>query len=120
MTIRRLSKSLYPCILLICLFGFNLHSHADGFDYQSEISYGGGNDEDTILIEEQASFKISYSKAIKAACKNLLGFDLDSYFTGGKNKRSMVIRHLDDLSERTYYRLKLNQDEVTFNFTLNL
>lgn len=120
MSIRRLSMSLCPCFLFICLCSISLNSNAEGFDYHSDTSYWGGSDEDTILIEDEKNLKISYSKAIKAACKSLLGFDIDNYFTGGKNKRDAVIRKLDDLSERTHYRLRLDQDEVAFKFTLNL
>lgn len=120
MSIQRLLKSLCPCFLFMCLFSLSLHSKADGFDYHSDTHYWSGNDEDTILVEEEASFKISYSKAIKAACINLLDFDIDSFFSGGKNKHSEVIRQFSDLSERTYYRLRLDQDEVAFKFTLNL
>jgi len=118
MSIRRLSKSLCPCVLFICLCGLGIGAHADGFD--SNPNYWGGSDEDTILIEDKADFKISYSKAIKSACKNLIGLDIDKYFSGGKNKRSAVIRQLNDLSDRSYYRLRVDEDEVRFKFTLNL
>tara|TARA_R110001592_G_scaffold177076_2_gene417349 strand:+ start:162742 stop:163098 length:357 start_codon:yes stop_codon:yes gene_type:complete len=118
MSIRRLSKSLEPCVLFISLCGFGFGAHAEGFD--SKPHFWGGSDEDTILVEDEADFKISYSKAIKSACKNLIGFDIDKYFSGGKNKRSAVIRQLNDLSDRSYYRLRVDEDTVRFKFTLNL
>tara|TARA_R110001592_G_scaffold86031_1_gene254017 strand:- start:24373 stop:24735 length:363 start_codon:yes stop_codon:yes gene_type:complete len=120
MSIRRLTKSLCSCLLFICLYGLGFGVHAEGFDYHSNTSNWGGSDEDTILIEDEIDMKISYSRAIKSACKNLIGFDIDKFFSGGKNKRSAVIRHLDDLSERSHYYLRLDQEKVTFKFTLNL
>lgn len=120
MRLRRLLTSLYPCVLFLSLFSISLYSHADRFDYSGHGQYWGGSDEDTILIEDQSKFKISYSKALKAACKNFLGFDFDDYFSGGNNKKNAAIRHLDELSERTYYRLRVDQDEVYFKFTINL
>jgi hypothetical protein len=104
----------------MCLWSLSLNTLADGFDYKSSTHQWGGNDEDTILVEDVIKQKISYSRAIKAACKNLLGFDIDKYFSGGKNKRSEVIRQLDDLAERSHYHLRLDQEEITFKFTLNL
>mgnify|MGYP003673199953 CR=1 FL=1 len=102
------------------LWGFSLNTLAESFDYKSGTSHWSGSDEDTILIEDVAKQKISYGRAIKAACKNLLNFDIDKYFSGGKNKRSEVIRHLADLSERSHYYMRLDQEEITFKFTLNL
>jgi hypothetical protein len=118
MSIRRLAKSLCPCLLFVGLLSWGLYANAEGFDYQPKPNYWGGSDEDTILIEND--MKISYSRAIKSACKNLIGFDIDKYFSGGKNKRSSVISHLDDLAERSHYYLRLDEEEVTFKFTLNL
>jgi hypothetical protein len=120
MSIRRLSMSLCPCMLFMFLWGLSLNALSEGFDYKPSTSYWSGSDEDTILIEDIVKQKISYSRAIKAACKNLLGLDIDKYFSGGKNKRSEVIRQLTDLSERSHYYLRLDQEEVTFKFTLNL
>ncbi len=120
MSMRQLSKSLCSCLLFICLSSVGVNTHAEGFDFHSDTQYWGGSDEDTILVEDQAEFKISYSKAVKAACKNLLNFDIDKYFSGGKNKRDEVIRHLNDLSERSHYYLRLDQDKVAFKITLNL
>lgn len=120
MTIQRLSKSLCSCLLFIFLCSFGLSAHAEGFDYQHGAGYWGGSDDDTILIEDDADMKISYTSAIKVACKSLIGLDIDKFFSGGKNKRSAVIRHLNDLAERSHYYFRLDQEEVAFKFTLNL
>lgn len=118
--IKRLLASLCPCILAAVFFSVSINTHAEGFDYKTNSSYWGGSDEDTILVESEADTKISYTQAVKAACKNFLGLDIDSYFSGGKNKSSEVIRQLNDLAERSHYRLRLDKEEVTLNFTLNL
>jgi hypothetical protein len=120
MPIRRPAQSLCPCVLFVCLWGWGLSANAQGFDYRSEPNYWGGSDEDTILIENETDMKILYSGVIKSVCKNLIGFDIDKYFSGGKNKRTTVISNLDDLTERSHYYLSLNEEELTFKFTLNL
>lgn len=117
---KRPFNALYPCLLMLCLNGMTFKAAADGFDYHSASKAWGGSDEDTILIESEAETKISYSKAIKAACKSLLGLDIEKYFSGGKNKQSEVIRQLNDLAERTHYRIRLEQEEISLNFKLNL
>ena len=116
MSTTRFSVSFRAGMLLTFLFSVSLSLQAQTFEPTAHASHWGGNDEDTILVED----KISYSRSIKAACKSLLGFDIDAFFSGGKNKRSAVIRQFDDLAERTYYRLRLDQDEVAFKFTINL
>ena len=119
-SIQRLTKSLCHCLLFVCLWGFGLSAHAEGFDYHSEPNYWGGSDEDTILIEDEVDMKISYSRAFKSVCKNIIGLDIDKYFSGGKNKRSSVISHLNDLADRSHYYLHLNEEQVTFKYTMNL
>lgn len=120
MSIRRLFTSLSSCILATCFWSVSLTVHADDFDSQPSISTWGENDEDTILVEGEAKTKISYSQAVKAACKRLLGLDIDMYFSGGKNKRNKVIRQFNDLAERSHYRLRLDQEKISLNFSLNL
>lgn len=120
MSIRRLPISFRVGILFTLLWSFSASLHAQSFEPTANPSHWGGSDEDTILVEYTQDSKISYSRTIKAACKSLLGFDIDAFFSGGKNKRSAVIRQFDDLSERTHYRLRLDQEEVAFKFTLNL
>lgn len=117
---QRLSRLICPCLLILSIWGLSLNAIAEGFDYSSNTHSWNGSGDDTILVEQEASQKISYSRAVKAACKNLIGLDIDKYFSGGKNKRSEVIRQLNDLAERSHYYLRLDQEEVTLKFTLNL
>jgi hypothetical protein len=104
------------------LWSFSLISFGQTFQTLPHPVYAGGNgsDEDTILIEREQKFKISYSRALKAFCKQVFKFDIDQAFSTGKNKRSDVIRQLDDLSERTHYSMRLEKDEITLKFSLNL
>lgn len=120
MSTARFSVSFRAGMLVTLLLSVSLSLQAQTFEPTAHASNWGGNDEDTILVEYDQSDKISYSRTIKAACKSLLGFDIDAFFSGGKNKRSAVIRQFDDLAERTHYRLRLDQEEVAFKFTINL
>lgn len=123
-SLRRPKLPLPLCILLVIFWSFSLNAQSQSFDAANGgIYYGGngsGNDDDTILVEQEVNFKLSYSRAIKAFCINVLSLDFDKTFSFGKNKRSDIIRHLDDLSERSHYSLKVEQDEVSLRFTLNL
>jgi hypothetical protein len=83
---------------------------------QASQRYG---DDETILIEKEISTRLSYSAAFKSFSKHLLKFDIDSFFSGGKNCRDAVIRSFSDFSNRTKYRLNLKHDEVEVRFTLN-
>jgi hypothetical protein len=96
-------------------FGQTLHN----FPHPS-YSGGNGSDEDTILIEQEQRFKISYSRALKTLCKQLFNIDIDRKSNTAKSSRHDVIRQLDDLSERSHYSLRLKQNEITLKFTLNL
>lgn len=122
MSCHRLKMSLQPCLLIMILWSISLSSSAQTFDFDTQPAFVGGNgsDEDTILIEKEERFKVSYSRAFKAICKQLLNFDIDKAFSTGQNKRNDVIRHLNDLSERSHYSIKLDQDEITLKFSLNL
>lgn len=120
MPITRFFASLLPYLSAILLGCSSFYTYAEGFDYQAHASTSHNNGEETILVEGESDFKLSYTRAVKAACKNLLGIDIDQYFSGGQNKRSEVIRRLADLSERTHYNLRLEEEKVALNFTLNL
>lgn len=122
MSYHRLKMSLHPCVLLVMLWSLSLNSFGQTYDSLPHPAYYGGNgsDEDTILVEQELRYKISYSRALKSICKHLFNIDVDKAFSTGKNKRSDVIRQLDDLSERSHYSLKLNHDEISFKFKLNL
>lgn len=122
MSYQRLKMSLHPCVLLLMLWSFSLSSFGQSYATLPHPAYYGGNgsDEDTILVEQELNYKISYSSALKTICKHLFNLDVDKAFSAGKNKRSDVIRQLDDLSERSHYSLKLDHDEITFKFKLNL
>ena len=119
-TKKRQLNALCPLLFILCLGGITLNASADGFDYHSNSNAWGGSDEDTILIESEAETKISYSKVVNAACKSLLGLDIDKYFSGGKNKHREGISQLNDLAERAHYRIRLDQEEISLNFKLNL
>ena len=99
---KQLFTLLYPYIFIIALGGISFDTHSEGFNKHSLSNTLGGSDDDTILIEREAKTKISYSRAIKSAFHSLLGLDIDKFFSIGKNKRSEVIRHLDDLAERSH------------------
>lgn len=122
MSYHRLKMTLQPCLMLILLWSVSFSSSGQTFDMETYPAFVGGNgsDEDTILIEKEQRYKISYSRALKAICKQLFNFDVDKAFSTGQNKRHDVIRHLDDLSERSHYSIKLDQDEITLKFSLNL
>ena len=122
MSYHRLKMTLHPCFLIVLLWSFSLSSSAQAFEVDTYPAFVGGNgsDEDTILVEREQRYKISYSRALKAICKQLFNLDIDKAFSTGQNKRNDVIRHLDDLSERSHYRLKLDKDEITLKFSLNL
>lgn len=120
MSIKRRQLPMSSCLLFVFVFSISFTLQAQPFERHTNPDYWGGSDEDTILVEYTQGQKISYSRAIKAACKNLIGFDIDAYFSGGKNKRSAVIKQFDDLAERSSYRVKLDQEEITFKFSLNL
>lgn len=122
MSYQRLKMSLHPFVLLVMLWSLSLSSFGQTYDSLPHPAYFGGNgsDEDTILVEQELRYKISYSGALKAICKHLFNIDVDRAFSTGKNKRSDVIRQLDDLSERSHFSLKLDHDQVSFKFKLNL
>lgn len=89
-------------------------------------AYAGSSDEDTILIEDQASLgdkqtsqKIPYHRILKAFAKRLFDVDMESVFSGGKNKRTAVVRHFSEYTDRTKYRVKVKKDEVVLKFSLN-
>ncbi len=126
MSYHRLNIPFFPCLVVMLFWCVSFNSAAQPaslYDVNAgDIDYFGGNgsDDDTILIEDSMKFTISYSRALQAFCKHILNIDADKAFSLGENKRNAVIRTLDDISERTYYRLQLNQNEVTLKFTLNL
>lgn len=122
MSYHRLKMTLPPCLFIILLWSASFSSSAQTFDVDTYPAHVGGNgsDEDTILIEQEQRYKISYGRALKAICKQLFKFDIDKTFSTGKNKRSDVIRHLDDLSERSHYSIRLDRDEIKLKFSLNL
>ncbi len=126
MSYHRLNMPFFPCFVVMLFWCVSFNSSAQSASLHDlntgTVAYFGGNgsDEDTILIEDSMKFTLSYSRALQAFCKHILNIDVDSAFSLGENKRSAVIRKLDDISERTYYRLQLNQNEVTLKFTLNL
>jgi hypothetical protein len=130
MSYQQLKMSLHPCVLFMMLWSYSLMSfgqtlHNLPHPYLSLPYNSGGNgssggnssDEDTILVEQEQRFKISYSRLLKVVCKQLFNIDIDD---SSKNKRHDVIRQLDDLYERTHYSLRLKQDEITLKFSLSL
>jgi len=77
------------------------------------------SDDDTILVEKEISSKLHYSSVLKTFTKHILKFDVDSFFSGGKNCKEAVIRSFADFADRTKYRLNLKHDKVEVKFSLN-
>jgi hypothetical protein len=111
-----LTFSSKPLSVLMAIFCFFFASHSFAFGNSSKL-YSG--DDETILIEQPAQHKFSYSTALKSFSKHILKFDLDSLLSGGKNCRDAVVRNFSDLAERTKYRVNVKHDRVELKFSLN-
>ncbi len=87
----------------------------------STYAASASGEDDTILVEVAPSkTKFSYSSAFKAFSKRVLKFDVDEFFSGGKDCRDAIMRNFSDLSDRTRYKVNLNHDRVEFKLTVNL
>ncbi len=80
---------------------------------------GPAGEDDTILVEKEASQKIPYHKILKKLSKQLLNFNTEKVVTFGEGRRDSIVRNFSDLSSRMKYRVDVNRDELEFKFSLN-
>lgn len=82
-----------------------------------------GGDE-TILVEfygdANSMPKMSYSSMVKRVASNLIGIDLEATTSFGQNKKNSIIKSFKDISERSQYRVDVDDDEIELKFSLNL
>jgi len=103
-----------PCVLILALI---LSLNATFACAQSYSLSNGGDD--TILIEKQPSQKIPYARIARAFAKRLFDINVETMFSGGKNKKTAVVRNFSEYSDRTKYRLGVRKDRVEMKFSLN-
>ena len=84
---------------------------------QSNTLSSGGDD--TILVEKEGSKKIPYSRIAKAGFNRLFKVDVQKVFTGGKNRKTAVVRNFSEYADRTKYRFRVKKDKVEMKFSLN-
>lgn len=76
------------------------------------------SEDETILIDQQPSNKIPYSKIARALIKKIFQFDSQSIMTFGGSTSSSVARSFTDYVDRTKARFKVKEDEVEVEFKL--
>lgn len=77
------------------------------------------NDDDTILVDQQPSTKIPYSKIVRAVIHKVFSVDSDRIMTFGGNGETSIARSFSDYVDRTRTRVKVKEDEVEFELKLN-
>lgn len=75
-------------------------------------------DEDTILVEKQASQKIPYSKIVRKIGQRLFQVDTYKVLSFGQGKRGSVVRSFKDIAEHSKYRFNVRRDELELKYTL--
>lgn len=75
-------------------------------------------DEDTILVEKQASQKVPYSKIVRKIGQRLFQVDTYKVLSFGQGKRSSVVRNFKDIAEHSKYRFNVRRDELELKYTL--
>ena len=95
----------------------------------AEAQNGPRGGDDTILVEfsgkefygDASSMpKMSYSSMVKRVASNLIGIDLESTTSFGQNKKTSIIKSFKDITERSQYRVDVDNDEIELKFSLNL
>lgn len=76
------------------------------------------NDEDTILVDQQPSTKIPYSKIFRAVIHKVFNFDSERIMTFGGKGEGKIARSFSDYVDRTRTRFKVKEDEVELEFKL--
>jgi len=107
--VKVIKRLILPLILTCCASFVNAQSY-------SLSNYGG---EETILIEKEVSQKIPYSRIARAVVKRIFNVNVESMFTGGKNKKTAFVRNFSEYADRTKYRLGVRKDKVEVKFSLN-
>jgi proteasome assembly chaperone (PAC2) family protein len=77
------------------------------------------NDEDTILVDQQPSTKIPYSKIVRAMIHKVFNFDSERIMTFGGKGEGKIARSFSDYVDRTRTRFKVKEDEVELELKLN-
>lgn len=90
----------------------------------AEAQDGPRGGDDTILVEfygDASSMpKMSYSSMVKRVASNLIGIDLEATTSFGQNKKTSIIKSFKDITERSQYRVDVDNDEIELKFSLNL
>jgi len=107
--VKVIKRLILPLILTCCASFVSAQSY-------SLSNYGG---EETILIEKEVSQKIPYSRIARAVVKRIFNVNVESMFTGGKNKKTAFVRNFSEYADRTKYRLGVRKDKVEVKFSLN-
>lgn len=77
------------------------------------------SDEDTILVDQQPSTKIPYSKIVRAVIHKVFNFDSERIMTFGGKGEGTIARSFSDYVDRSRTRFKVKEDEVELEFKLN-
>lgn len=76
------------------------------------------SEDETILIDQQPSNKIPYSKIARALIKKIFQFHSQKIMTFGGSSSDSVARSFTDYVDRTKTRFKVKEDEVEVEFKL--
>jgi len=77
------------------------------------------SDDDTILVDQQPSTKIPYSKIVRAMIHKVFDVDSERIMTFGGNSETSIARSFSDYVDRTRTRVKVKEDEVELELKLN-
>ena len=90
----------------------------------AEALSGPRGGDDTILVEFYGNGnsipKMSYSSMVKRVASDLIGVDLEATTSFGQNKKTSIIKSFKDITERSQYRVDVDNDEIELKFSLNL
>lgn len=76
------------------------------------------SEEDTILVDQQPSTKIPYSKIVRAMIHKVFNVDSERIMTFGGKGQGRIARSFSDYVDRTRARFKVKEDEVELEFKL--